>query len=242
MDNSIDSDSDQSQNREARYLEFIELLIDKSTKRLKSESFYGELRTNKPRIQDALRAIRLKDKVFKTSEGEKAIWDLIEEVRQEELPKMYPKPEPVDLESEIRNTILELRFQVENGILPVKSITDAFNQGRSPESQLTYHRVGQILSEMGFRKSRTNTGSYAILWDDKLLMLPPSSHSQNELSDLEEDEKYESESPVSPVNPVSPVSPEIGLHSALRPETDCRRKPIYPKGSLPPKVFGWRPS
>ena len=230
MNDLTDSENDSSRQDDSRYLKFIELLIDKSTKSLESESF-------KPRIQDALIAIRLKDKVFKTSEGEKNFWKSIDEMKREMWEEEQP---PTDsLESEIKSTILELKDQVENGALPVKSITDTFNQDRSQESQLTYHRVGRILSDMGFRKVRTNTGSYAILWDDNLLMSPASSSSQNELPDFEADKKSESGSPVSPD---SPVSPAVCLHPALGPETQDRRKETYTEGLLPPRVFSWSSS
>ncbi|MGB8657054.1 MAG: hypothetical protein WCE90_04625 [Candidatus Zixiibacteriota bacterium] len=163
-DRSADSDRKDSRDREARYLEFIELLIDKSIKRLQRRSY-------RPKIQDALRAIRLKQKVFKSSEAEKSFWDEIEAIRQEELPKMYPesKPEPLDLESQIINTIKRLEYQVTNGTLPVKTITDYFNYGKSNQSRLTYSRFGRILSAMGFRKTRTSNGCSAILWDDQLI-------------------------------------------------------------------------
>jgi len=166
-DQSTDSGQKDSQDRTTRYLEFIELLIDKSIERLKRRTF-------RPKIQDALRAIRLREKVVQAVEAEeqKAFWDMIEEVRQEELPKMYPetKPEPVDLESQIINTIKELYFKVTNGTLPVKTITDRFNYGKSKESRLTYSRLGRILSNMGFRKVRTSDNCSAILWDDRLLL------------------------------------------------------------------------
>jgi hypothetical protein len=205
MNHSIDLDSESARSEDSRYLKFIELLIDKSIKRLESESY-------KPRIQDALRAIRLKDKVFKTSEAEKFFWDEIEAIRQEELPKMYPKPEPISLESQIQSIILELKDQVENGILPVKIITDTFNQGKSKESQLSYRRIGQLLSTMGFRKAKTHASTYAILWDDSLL-------SKNGLPDVEEDEKQQS---ASPACLASPASPEV----------------VFPA----PQVRGWGPS
>jgi hypothetical protein len=163
-DQSADSDRKDSRDREARYLEFIELLIDKSIKRLQRRSY-------RPKIQDALRAIRLKHKVFKDSEAEKSFWDMIEEVRQEELPKLYPesKPEPLDLESQIIDTIKGLKYQVVNGTLTVKTITDHFNYRKSNEGRLSYSRLGRLLSGMGFRKTRTSNGCSAIFWDDQLL-------------------------------------------------------------------------
>jgi len=178
----VDSESDRSvdpelcRREDSRYLKFIELLIDKSIKRLQSKSY-------KPKIQDALRAIRLKDKVFQTSEAEKFFWQEIETIRNEELPKLYPETEPLDLESQITNTIVGLRYLVTNGILPVKTITDTFNQGRSKESQLTYSRIGRILSAMGYRKAKTPNGCSAIIWDDQLLTQNTDSNVHNSLPD-----------------------------------------------------------
>jgi len=168
------ADSESNRSEDSRYLKFVELLIDKSIKRLQSKSY-------KPKIQDALRAIRLKDKVFQTSKAEKFFWQEIEAIRNEELPKLYPQTEPLDLESQITNTIAGLRYLVTNGILPVKTITDTFNQNRSKESQLTYSRLGRLLSTMGFRKAKTPNGCSAILWDDQLLTQNTDSNVHNSL-------------------------------------------------------------
>jgi len=176
------ADSESSRSEDSRYLKFIELLIDKSIKRLQSKSY-------KPKIQDALRAIRLKHKVFQASESEKIFWDEIEAIRQEELPKLYPEPEPLDLESQITNTIAGLRYLVTNGILPVKTITDTFNQNRSKESQLTYSRLGRLLSTMGFRKAKTPNGCSAILWNDQLLTQDADKNIHNSLQENELEEK-----------------------------------------------------
>jgi hypothetical protein len=149
--------------------------------------------SSKPRIQDALKAIQLRQKLVKTTEAEKFFWQEIETIRNEELPKLYPQTPT--LEDQIQDTVLGLKPQVKNGVLPVKIITDTFNQGKSKECRLTYHRVGRLLTKMGFRKAKTPNGCYAILWDDDLLP-------QNRSS---EDEKNERQSPVSPVCPVSPA-------------------------------------
>jgi len=114
-------------------------------------------------------------------------WNEIEAIRREELPKLYPEPnEPTNLEAQILKTIIGLKHQVKNGILPVKTITDAFNQERSEQSQsqdpefgLTYHRIGRLLSTMGFRKAKTQGGTSAIIWDHKLLSQNAFSNSQN---------------------------------------------------------------
>jgi hypothetical protein len=170
-------DPELRQGEDPAPLKFLEILIDKGIRRLEDKSF-------EPNIRDTLKAIQLKQKLSeaksvgmaKTSEversethrAEKIFWQEIEAIRNEELPKLYP--ETINLESQILSIILSLKPQVKNGILPVKTITDTFNQGRSKESQLTYRRIGGLLSSMGFRKAKTHAGTYAILWDDNLLL------------------------------------------------------------------------
>ena len=160
------------QKEDPKDLKLLEILIDKSIKRLQENSC-------EPRIQDALKAIQLKQKVVKTSEAEKIFWQEIEAIRREELPKLYPEPiEPISPEARLLKTIIGLKHQVKNGILPLKTIADAFNQGRSIESRLSYHRIARLLSAIGFRKVKTHGGYSAIIWDDKLL-------SQNTSSDAD---------------------------------------------------------
>jgi hypothetical protein len=153
------------QRERPKDLRLLEILIDKTIKRLEENSC-------EPKIQDALKAILLKQKVAKTSEAEQTFWQLIEDIKSE-------VPEPIDpnrLEAQILKTILGLKDQVKNGILPVKTITDTFNQeklkeSQSPDSkfQLTYPRIGRILSTMGFRKAKTGSGASAIIWDEDFI-------------------------------------------------------------------------
>ena len=184
MNHLIDTDRE---TIDSKHLKLLEILIDKAIKRLEDDSF-------KPKIQDALKAIQLKQKVAKTSEAEKIFWQLIESIRNEELSRL--NPENPSLESQIQSTILKLSYLVKNGILPVKTITDTFNQDKSQESQLSYRRIGQLLSTMGFRKAKTPTGAFAILWDDDLLY-------QDTFSNDEKNEKQPSVSSVCSVCPAS---------------------------------------
>jgi len=156
-----------------RFLQLLDALIENIIKRLEDNSV-------QPKIRDALKAIQLRHKVAKSSETEKIFWELIESIRTDELKKIYPRI--LTLEDQIIKTVIGLKQQVRNGILPVKTITDTFNQGRSKESKLTYHRIGRLLSSMGFRKAKTHAGTYAILWDDNLLF-------QNKFSEDEKNEK-----------------------------------------------------
>ncbi len=150
----------------------MEILIDKAIKTLEDNS-------SKPKIRDALKAIQLKEKVAKKSEAEKFFWEQIEEIRQQELPKLYPDSSQSDsLEAQLLTTITGLKHHLKNGILPLKTVADTFNQERSKESRLSYHRIARLLSKIGFRKVKTHGGRSAILWDDKLLP-------QNALSDAD---------------------------------------------------------
>ena len=166
-------DPELSRSEQPKDLKLLEILIDKSIKALEENSC-------KPKIRDALKAIQLKQKVAKTSEAEKIFWDEIEAIRSEELPKLYPEPmDPDGLEAQLLTTITGLKHQVKNGILPLKTIADTFNQGRSKESRLSHHRIARLLSTMGFRKVKTHGGYSAIIWDDKLLSQNTFSNADN---------------------------------------------------------------
>lgn len=86
-------------------------------------------------------------------------------VRELEAEKLIEKAD--SLEAQILMTLIGLKAQVERGILPVKVITDAFNEGKSEKSQVTYQRVGRRLSAMGFKKARASDGASAIIWDEE---------------------------------------------------------------------------
>jgi hypothetical protein len=154
MNHPIDCDPETDPREDSKHLKLLETLIDNIIKRLEENSC-------QPKIRDALEAIKLKRDVVKTSEAEKIFWEEIEAIRRCALPKLYP--EPTSLEAQIQATILSLKDLVNNGILPVKTITDAFNQGRSKQARLTYHRMGRLLSAMGFTKAKTPSGSSAII-------------------------------------------------------------------------------
>lgn len=149
-------------------LKLVEILIDKIIKRLEENSF-------EPKVQDALKAIQLKQKLseaksaglVKTSEAVKTFWQAIDEIRMSELERLENlESRTENLQAQILRTIIRLQYEVKNGMLPVKTITDAFNQGKSKECQLTYQRIGRLLSKMGFQKGKAGNNS-AILWDEE---------------------------------------------------------------------------
>jgi len=150
----------------SKYLKLLDTLIDTIIKRLEDNSC-------QPKVRDALMAIQLREKVAKSSEAENTFWELIDSIRTSEL------SEPNSMQCQIQDTILDLRHLVKNGILPVKTIADTFNETRSEQGRLTYHRMGRLLSAMGFTKARTPNGAAAIIWDDNLLLGPPGNGSSS---------------------------------------------------------------
>jgi hypothetical protein len=64
--------------RQISDLRLLELLINKFIEKLEKNGF-------EPKVQDALKAIQLKQKLAQTSEAEKIFWELIDQLRKEEL-------------------------------------------------------------------------------------------------------------------------------------------------------------
>jgi len=89
----------------------------------------------------------------------------LELVKELEARRMIEKADT--LEAQILTVVIQLEDQVEKGILPIKVITDTFNEGKSERAVITYQRVGRRLSAIGFEKARTSDGASAIVWDEK---------------------------------------------------------------------------
>jgi hypothetical protein len=162
--------SESSRREERKALKLVEILIDKIIKRLEENSF-------EPKVQDALKAIQLRQKLVKTSEAEEMFLQAIDDISQsEQLRIQNLESQTENLQAQILRTIMRLQYEVKNGVLPVKTITDAFNQTKSEECHITYQRVGRLLSTMGFQKAKAGNNS-AIFWNDKqidqMLEIPP---------------------------------------------------------------------
>lgn len=65
-------------------LRVLEMLINKFIEKLEKNGFV-------PKVQDALKAIQLKQKLAQTSEAEKIFWELIDQLRAEELGRKSAK-------------------------------------------------------------------------------------------------------------------------------------------------------
>ena len=154
------ADHEPCRGESSKHLKLLETLIDKIIERIQDDSC-------QLRVRDALKAIQLREKVAKVSEAEQFFWEQIDNIRDSQL------SEPTTLETQIQRTISRLAHQVKNGILPVKDITDTFNESRFEHARLTYRRMSRLLSAMGFTKARTSNGRSAIIWNDELLLCPP---------------------------------------------------------------------
>jgi hypothetical protein len=86
-------------------------------------------------------------------------------VRELESDRLIEKGDSI--EAQILMVLIGLKDEVERGILPVKTITDAFNEEKSDKYKVTYQRVGRRLSAMGFKKCRAHDGASAIIWNDE---------------------------------------------------------------------------
>jgi hypothetical protein len=99
------------------------------------------------------------------------------------------------VEARILLVLDSLRGQVSRGILPVKIITDAFNEGKPEGAWFTYQRMGRKLNSLGFAKGTTGEGSSAILWDEEKFMRIFSSYGLGETSETPETSEIPEEAP-----------------------------------------------
>lgn len=87
-----------------------------------------------------------------------------------EIERNKTKQKIYTLEARILMSMQSLRGSVENAMLPVKVITDTLNENENAKYAITYQRVGRKLQAMGFESVKTNNGSAAVLWDDRLMV------------------------------------------------------------------------
>jgi len=97
-------------------------------------------------------------------EREDSFLELVKELETE---KLLEKSD--SLEAQILMVVMALEDQVARGILPIKTITDTFNEDKAEKVKITYQKVGRRLSAMGFKKARTSDGASAILWDQDII-------------------------------------------------------------------------
>jgi hypothetical protein len=126
----------------------------------------------------------------------KPLLQIISLVRPERVPVFLSLIEDFDqcrlieksdsLEAQILLVMNSLRSEVDRGILPVKVITDTFNDGKSESVQLTYQRMGRKLKGLGFDKGKTGEGASAIVWDEEKFVKIYSSYGLGKTSETPE--------------------------------------------------------
>jgi DNA primase catalytic core len=140
-------------------LPFKERLIAFRARHL-GESLPDILKPAAGRLGDILKPIQQIIHMVKP-EREPSFLRLIRELEAEKLAEKADS-----LEAEILMVLIGLRDEVERGILPVKKITNAFNEGKPEKSHVSYQRIGRRLSAMGLKKAKAGDGASAIIWDD----------------------------------------------------------------------------
>ncbi|MBU2540928.1 MAG: toprim domain-containing protein [Candidatus Omnitrophica bacterium] len=103
-------------------------------------------------------------------------------VKRLESEKLIEKADTI--EAQILAVLSNLRSNVDKGMLPVKEITDSFNEDRSDKYKVTYQRIGRRLSAMGFSKVRTSNGASAIVWDEEKLERIKDSYGLSKTSEI----------------------------------------------------------
>jgi hypothetical protein len=105
-------------------------------------------------------------------------------VRDLEKERLIDKSDSLD--AQILLVLDSLRNQVERGILPVKAITESFNEGKAENAQFSFQRMGRKLASLGFKKGKTGDGASAILWDDEKLARIFTAYGLGETSEIPE--------------------------------------------------------
>jgi len=169
MNRSIDPTDAAGPTHDSIQLRLLDTLVQKIIEALADNSC-------KVKVGDALKAIHLREKVAKKCEAEHIFWQMLEEIKAEGPPGSHPEFTPLQLQ--IQAAIFPLRDCVKNAVLPVRAITEAFNNSRSEAARLTTRRIVKLLAGMGFTIVKASNGCTAILWDDELL--PPAEHSDSQ--------------------------------------------------------------
>lgn len=154
-------------------------------------------------------------------EREPFFWRLLRQIESE---KLIEKAD--SLEAQILAVVIGLKDQVERGRLPVKKITDAFNEGRPEKSRVSYQKIGRRLSAMGFRKARGGDGAFAIIWDEESVERMMGMYGLRETPETSAPDPNVSERAIDPPGP-----------PGRRPSGVGDRMALWAGGPTPPTTF-----
>jgi hypothetical protein len=73
------------------------------------------------------------------------------------------------LEGALLRILDGLRYQVADGLLPVRLVTEALNEGRADKDRISDQKVGVRLRSLGFRKGERRREGTTIQWDEDVL-------------------------------------------------------------------------
>jgi hypothetical protein len=132
------------------------------------------------RLGDILKPLLQIIKLVKP-EREQMFMELVQEVQRGRLIDKLDS-----IEAQILLVLNSLRGQLVRSILPVKTITDTFNESKSENARFTYQRMGRKLNSLGFEKGTTGDGASAILWDEEKFMRIFSAYGLGETSETSE--------------------------------------------------------
>jgi hypothetical protein len=127
----------------------------------------------------------------------------MELVRELERGRLIDKSD--SLEAQLLLVLDSLKDQLEKGIMPVKLITDTFNESKPDNLQITYQRIGRKLTALGFIKGKTGDGASAIIWDEEKFLRILSSYGLGRTSEIPEMSETPEEAP--------PDAPDVSDHS-----------------------------
>lgn len=118
-------------------------------------------------------------------EAEESFLSLCQELKQG---SVEDKAETV--EGQIVKIILNSENRVEDGILPIKAVTDQYNEGKQQRFQTTPQRIGRILKSLGFHpgkhRPKMPDGAAAISWNEKFINRLAESYGLRESSETSE--------------------------------------------------------
>jgi len=109
------------------------------------------------------------------------------------------------LESELLRSLDGLREQVQEGVLPVRLVTQALNEGRPDKDRVSDQRVGRRLRSLGFQKGQRKEAGATILWDEEKLLRAMEAYGLTEIADSADSTAATPESDASPVETVECV-------------------------------------
>lgn len=90
--------------------------------------------------------------------------EFIEMVKRIEKTRLVERIGTVD--SDIIQSIINVRSEVTSGIITCQLITNEFNRERDDKDRLSSRKVGNRLKSFGFQPTQTNTRTLGFFWDD----------------------------------------------------------------------------